>query len=290
MTLLARINIALSIVFILGVTVAGFISHSILQENAKREVMAIARLMIESALAAREYTETEIAPLLAAQLKTTFLPQSVPFYAATQNLDRLRKKRPEYTYKEATLNPTNPRDRATDWEADLIQDFRNNKGHEEIGGERLTANGPSMYLARPIRVRGNECLVCHSTAAVAPDTMKARYGTANGFGWQLNEIVGAQIVSVPLSTALEKADYTFRVFLGTLIGIFVVMFAVVNVLIRVIVLRPVALMASIADQVSKGDMKAARFESDGKDEISQLGQSFERMRRSLEKSMALLDR
>ena len=54
-----------------------------------------------------------------------FLPQSVPFYAASQNFLKLREHHPEYAYKEATFNPTNPRDRATDWEADLIQQFRN---------------------------------------------------------------------------------------------------------------------------------------------------------------------
>jgi hypothetical protein len=41
-----------------------------------------------------------------------FLPQTVPAYAATETLAQLRKKYPNYDYKEATLNPTNPRDRS----------------------------------------------------------------------------------------------------------------------------------------------------------------------------------
>ena len=41
----------------------------------------------------------------------TFLPQSLPAYAATEIFSTLRQQHPEYSYKEAVLNPTNPRDR-----------------------------------------------------------------------------------------------------------------------------------------------------------------------------------
>ena len=37
----------------------------------------------------------------------------------------VRADHPDYTYKEAALNPTNPADRALDWEADFINNFRN---------------------------------------------------------------------------------------------------------------------------------------------------------------------
>jgi hypothetical protein len=54
-------------------------------------------------------------------------------------------------YKEAALNPTNPRDRAVDWEADIINTFRNHPGAaKELVGERDTPTGRSLYLARPI--------------------------------------------------------------------------------------------------------------------------------------------
>ena len=120
MNLLLRINLALAAVIALGAVAAGFICWSILQANARREVLAQAGLMMDSALAIRDYTEEEILPLLHAQMQSEFLPQSVPFYAATQNFLRLHHVHPQYSYKEATLNPTNPRDRATDWEADII--------------------------------------------------------------------------------------------------------------------------------------------------------------------------
>ena len=50
------------------------------------------------------------------------------------------------------LNPTNPRNRAVDWEADIVNQFRNNKDSSEIIGDRDTPTGRSFYVARPIRI------------------------------------------------------------------------------------------------------------------------------------------
>ena len=67
-----------------------------------------------------------------------FLPQAVPNYAATEQFNELRKKYPDYGYKEATLNPTNPRDRAVEWEAELVNQFRNDAAKTTCTGTAST--------------------------------------------------------------------------------------------------------------------------------------------------------
>src|SRR5262249_58574617 len=64
-----------------------------------------ARIMMEAALAVRGYTGSEINALLETQMKYSFLPQSVPAYSANQYFKQLRTKFPDYSYREATLNP-----------------------------------------------------------------------------------------------------------------------------------------------------------------------------------------
>ena len=288
MSLLVRINIALVCVFLVGAYAASWVSKSILAENAKREAIDQARLMMESASAARSYTSKEVEPLLAAHPQTEFLAQTVPFYAATQNMATLRETHPEYAYKEATLNPTNPRDRPADWERDIIEHFRNNASEKEVIGERLTPTGAALYLAHPLQINDASCLVCHSTPAAAPLSMLKRYGDANGFGWNLHEIVGSQIVSVPLAAAQKKADAAYRVFMLSLTSLFALLFIGVNALVYLMILRPMGRIARVADQISSGDMSAPAVAPHGNDEIATLGRAFERMRRSLEKSLALL--
>ena len=290
MTLTTKTNLALAAVFAAGLCATGYLSHAILLENAKREVITHAGMMMESALAARAYTINEIKPLLADRLGEVFLPQSVPSYAATQEFRQLRQTHPEYWYKEATLNPTNPSNRSTEWETDIIQQFRNDADLTEVIGERQTPTGPSLYLARPIRVKESGCLTCHGVPGDAPPTMKALYGSNNGFGWKLNEVVGSQIVSVPLAVPFERARYAFWVFIASQMAVLAVIFIVVNVALRLIIIRPVRKMATIADQVSSGDLAVPEFSGGGTDEIAQLGHSFNRMRRSVEKAMEMMRR
>jgi protein-histidine pros-kinase len=287
MSLLLRINAALGAVFIVAVLLAGYICWTMLEANAQREVLVEAGLMMDSAAAVRAYTAKEILPLIAERMKDEFPPQSVPSYAATQNFLRFHEHHPDYAYKEATLNPTNPRDRAADWESDIIQRFRNDPQTEQVIGQRDTPIGKSLYLARPIRAKA-ECLVCHSTPSAAPQSLIARYGGQNGFGWQLNEIVAAQVVSVPFASAAANANREFRAFMTLLIAVFAAAFLVVNVLLYRLVVRPVRRIALVADRVSRGDMSAEDFPQRGAAEIVSVTRSFDRMRTSLQKALRLL--
>ena len=152
-------------------------------------------------------------------------------YSATEVLGMLQVKYPEFAYKEATLNPTNPRDRAAGWEVDVVSQFRSNAELKEAFGQRDTATGPSLWIARPLRITNPACLECHSSVEAAPKTMVDRYGPANGFGWNLNEVIGAQVISVPMSLPLARAERSFRVFMASQVAVFVAVGVVLNVMI-----------------------------------------------------------
>ena len=288
MSLLLRVNLALVVAFAAAATITGLAFRSVLQRNAEHEIAATAELMLDSALAVRDYTASEIAPLLQEQMQSRFLPQSIPFYAATEHFLRLHASRPDYSYQEATLNPTDLRDRAADWQADIIERFRNDPGANQFSGERATPLGLSLYLAKPIRAT-NECLECHSTASSAPRPLVARYGSSNGFGWQVGDVVGAQVVSVPVASAEARATTALRAFAGSLVAVFLALLLVVNLVLYLLVIRPVRRMAKIADRVSVGDLAAPDFPASGGAEIAALGHSFNRMRTSLDKATRLLE-
>jgi protein-histidine pros-kinase len=289
MGLRLKFNLVLLVVFLVGLGVAAWVSRDLLVRNAREEVARNAGLMMETALAIRGYTITQVRPHLELQLMRAFLPQSVPAFAATETLTELRKKYPDYFYKEATLNPTNPRNRAADWEADLVQEFRNRPGLKELGGERDTPTGRALYIARPIQITNPACLGCHTTPDAAPATMIKLYGPANGFGWKLNEVVGAQVVSVPMALPLQNAQRTFYTFMGSLVAVFALVFVVLNVMLNWMIVRPVAQLSHAADQVSTGNFEIPEFPERGRDEIALLGRAFNRMRRSLQKAMQMIE-
>ena len=289
MRLRLKFNLVLIIVFAIGFAAAGAVSYQLLQRNAREEVLRDAGLMMESALSVRKYTVDQVRPELVKVMDEVFLPQIVPAYAATEVFAEMRKKYADYSYKEATLNPTNLRDRATDWETDIVNRFRQGDDAKEIVAERDTPTGRQLYIARPIRISNPACLQCHTSAETSPPTMVKIYGAANGFGWKLNEVVGAQVVTVPMDVPKRNADQTFITFMSSLAGIFVVVFVVLNVMLSLLIIRPIRRLSEVADKVSTGDFSEAEFAEKGRDEVAILASSFNRMRRSLEKAMQMID-
>ncbi|MEK8049362.1 DUF3365 domain-containing protein [Ideonella sp. DXS22W] len=289
MKLLVKFNLIFVSVVAVGVAVSGWIARDLLQNTAREEVLNSARLLMENALAVRSYTSNQIAGLLEEQLQTKFLPQAVPSYSATEVQNALHSKYPAFAYKEATLNPTNPRDRADGWEVDIVQQFRNNAELKEFSGTRDTPAGPSLYVSRPLRITNAACLRCHSSVEAAPKTLVDRYGPANGFGWQFNEVVGAQIVSVPMAVPLARADRAFNVFITAQLGIFAAVGVVLNLMIWWVVVRPVTRLSTLADRVSQGDLEAPEFDARSRDEIGVLAASFARMRASVVQAMKMLE-
>jgi protein-histidine pros-kinase len=289
MKLILKFNLVFIAIFLIGLGAAGYVSNQLLQQNAREEILQNARLVMETALATRAYTSGQVGPLLQTQMKYTFLPQSVPAYSATEVLTGLRKKFPEYAYKEATLNPTNPRNRAVEWEADIVSQFRGGSDRTEIIGERETPTGRALYIARPIKIGDPACLTCHSTVDAAPKTLVDRYGPANGFGWQLNEVIGAQVVSVPTDVPIQRATAAYRTFMISLTIVFLLIGLALNLMLYAMVIRPVSRLSKLADQVSMGNMEVPDFQVASRDEIGTLTESFNRMKKSLVQAMKMLE-
>jgi protein-histidine pros-kinase len=289
MKLLVKFNLVFLLVFLVGLGVSTFIARGLLRQAAKDQVVDTARLLMTGANGVSTYTATQIKPLLETQMKYTFLPQSIPAYSAAEVLEHLQKTYPDYAFKSAMLNPTNPRDRAVAWEEDIVRTFKQHADLKEFIGERETPTGTALYIARPIQLTNPGCLACHSTPEAAPKTLTDKYGPANGFGWTLNEPLGAQVVSVPLTLPLQQADRQLMVVVGVLAGVFLLIGAALNLMLYRLVIRPVRTLAGIADRVSLGEFEAPEFAVKSRDEIGVLSDSFNRMRTSLAHAMKMLE-
>jgi protein-histidine pros-kinase len=288
--LLAKFNLLLIAVFGVGMLLIAYEAQSFLQDQAQAEVLREASLMAASALATRNYTERYITPVIekTTEHTTTFLPQAIPFFASTTTFEQIRQTYPDYTYKEAALNPTNLRDRATDWEADIISYFRNSPKETELVRMRDAATGPSVALAHPIRVESG-CLQCHSQPTTAPKAMIKHYGSQNGFGWNLDEIIGAQIISIPTSLPIKMARQGLTRLLINLSVIFLAAILLIDLGLYFIVIRPLRKISASADRISKGEMDLEQIPVRGNDEVAQVTRSFYRMHTSLKKAMDLLN-
>jgi protein-histidine pros-kinase len=289
MGLRTKFNLVMITAFAIGLAAATLLAREITTEEAKRQMLNEATLIMRAGTAVRSYTQNEIRPLLSEQMAVRFLPHSVPSWSAHTVLQQVQKDFPDYTYKEAALNPTNPADRATNWEADIIDAFKRNTTLSELVVARESPTGQFLTFARPFRLTDRACLACHSTPAAAPATMVDLYGNGNGFGWVLGDVIGAQIVSVPMATAIARANRSLLAFVGALSAVFLVMLVALNLLMHFFILKPIQQITMLARDVSAGKPDIQEYTVKGKDEIASLGRSFNLMHRSLQNAMRMLE-
>lgn len=288
MNLSTKFNLFLFFIFAFCLVIGGFFAHRLTEDNALQQITDQAELIMQEALAVRSYTVNEIRPLLNQLDDGQFHPQTVPAYSATQVANLVRKKRPNYFYKEAVFNPTNPSNKASPKEVEIINRLLYSPDLKRLTGDIRINQQKSLYIAFPIKITNPKCLACHGKPKNAPAAMRAIYGDKGGFGWHLNEIVGAQMVVVPYKLPAELARKTFYSFMVALTILFVILFIALNIMIRKMVLKPVKVMTYLADDLSKGNISGDEVKISGKDEIADLSRSFNRMRRSVTKIIQIL--
>jgi len=284
-----KFTVLLSVVFVVGILSGGLVHWNVISNRARSEITSRGQLLIEAMSAVRSYTSEHIQPLLSDRLATsdTFIPETVPAYSASTVFETVRRQMgySDLFYKEATLNPTNPRDQADAFEADLISRYQSNPSLTELS-EIRTLDGRSVYYtSRPLIVSQQSCLVCHSTPETAPASQLRSYGkNSGGYGWKLNEIIGARIIYVPAGNVLDAANQAYLSIMAIFIVVFAAALLVLNFLLRRYVLQPLKLMSRLAQRISGDEDITAEAKSapvqrvnSRLDELGALGKLFVQM-------------
>ena len=287
-----KFNLLVILMFIIGIILSGSVFWGTLEHRAEAEISSKALIVMETLNGVRNYTQDRVRPLLSERIETEskFTPETVPNFAAREVFEYFRKN-PDYArylYKDAAPNPTNLRDRADEFETQLVQKFRSTDSSQQSGWREFY-EGEVFYVARPLSLEKQSCLECHSTPSKAPQSLLATYGTENGFGWELNQIVASQIIYVPADEVLKSVRRSFVSTLGILAATFILIIFALNFLLKRFVIRRIQKIARTAQAISHGDMKAD-FQEDSKDEIGVLVMAFNRMKYSVEVAMKLLDK
>lgn len=290
----SKFTLILSLVFIGGIVISGFALSEALMKGAEKQITSKGLVLLETMSSVRDYSNIHISPLLQPKVysQQEFIAESVPSYSVREVFETLRQK-PGYQnflYKDATLNPTNLRDKADEFEARLVERFRKEPQTKEISGYRALFGQKVFFIARPLAITNQSCLRCHSSPEAAPKSQLAKYGDEHGFGWKLNEIVATQTIYVPAENVLESARSSFLLIIGLFIGIFALVILLINFLLKRNVIQPIRIMARLAQKISENDnlKNPEELQPEGltkvanrADELGQLGRVFEDMAREL---------
>jgi methyl-accepting chemotaxis protein len=284
LNLAKKLTVLLLLIFIEGIALSGIALAGVLNYKTQDEISSSAWLLLQTINSVRSYTTTEIVPQLQSRLDNNeFIQQAIPAYSSRKVLEGLQKNNDrfkDFLYKEAMLNPTNIRDKADAFEATIVKEFQKDKSLKTVSGFRSVLGKNFFYIAFPLSITEASCLQCHSTPDAAPKTMIDIYGDRNGFGWKLNTINGAQIVSIPANEVLQKARQSLVLVMGVVTLIFASAIYIANFWLKRYVVKPIKQVVRVTEAVSTGDLNA-EFEKVSNDEIGSLVEAFTRMKLSL---------
>ena len=272
-----------------------FLIDNLLGSLATADINTRARGLMETMLAVRQYTDEKTTPIIEPlnfQKSQKFLPQSVPSYAAKSVFAEMQKTTQfrNYSYREAVSYPTNPEDLPSELEAAIINRFRSNPKLQEVSGEDINPILSFHYTAHPLIVTSSSCLRCHSTPEQAPLSLINAYGPKNGFGWKVGEIIGAQIVKVPMNQIYEKKDELKKSLLALIVGCLVALAVVMFYGLDYLLVRPLSKFTIVADAASQSPSTITFPKSSSVEELNRLQRSLERLRVSLLVAMNLVQK
>ncbi|MBE7380294.1 MAG: DUF3365 domain-containing protein [Leptolyngbya sp. SIO1E4] len=253
-----KFSLLLVLVYFLGSSLTIFVFSKHLNDQAEQAVRERAEILLATMQAARDYTRYHLQPLFTESSKWSddFVQEAIPNFTARTMFSDFRQLDAEFhdfSYKEATDNPTNPLDRADAFETKLFNQLKQQPQTTEtrmLSGYRIRQGEKSFYLARPLVMRDVSCLECHGNPRNAPQPLLKMYGNENGFGWRLNDIVAAQMVYVPADKVFGRGRQNLLTITKTLLSIFGAVFIVINLLLWRTVIRPLNILTCTAKRIS----------------------------------------
>ena len=222
--------------------------------------------------------------------KDRFYPALMSGFVVTRaTWDRFKKTLPGYMFKQATIDPLFPDNKADGDETEIINEFRADDTKKRLEGVINKQGEDFFYIATPIKIIKKGCLRCHGNPADAPKDQIEIYGTENGYNWKMGDTVATFIVYVSISKAMEEAKKTAAVLI--LIGAGTILLLIVSIwfFINGSVVKPILTLSARTEEVSLGRNLQETIVHKANDEIGHLASAINRLRISLVKVLKKMD-
>lgn len=275
--------IIIGVLSLIAITAMGFVSYRFSMENAMTEAKTKSMIVLNYVHSTRKYLKNTQRPLVMELIEEDrFYPELMSgFVVARGTYELFQSQLPEYRFKQATLDPLLPKNKADADEVRIIETFRGDPSLTVQDGTIEKDGEDYFYMAQPIKIDNQKCLNCHGDPAKAPKDQVEIYGTSNGYNWKMDDTVAAFVVYVPIRQALDAALKSTQNLV--MIGGGCILFALVVVwffLDRSIV-SPILRLSQRAEDISLGKNIGKKVEAGSAVEISRLANAIDRLRISI---------
>lgn len=284
----SRFIIIMAVIFGVATLLIGVASYSFSKQNAMQEAKSKGEVIFNYILATRDFYRDKQRPLIMEVFeKDRFYPELMSGFVLTRGtFDIFKKNLTGYEFKQATIDPLYPPNKADGWETELIAKFGGKADLKADEGMMTRQNKEGkeerfFYMARPIRVSEKECLRCHGNVNDAPKDQVEIYGAEHGYNWKMGDTVAAYVVYVSVEEALATAKKSAIVLY--LIGAGCLLVALIGIWVFMdrFVVNPIVRLSVKAEEISLGKNMEEGVGFKQNDEIGALAAAIERLRMSM---------
>lgn len=178
-------------------------------------------------------------------------------------------------FRLTSHNVMNPNNKPDTFETGALKRIR-----EEKLPEYFELSPTGFRYARAVHHKAS-CIACHGDANAAPNDVKVRYGTQNGFGFKENDVAGIISVRLPARSFWDVALNVVGVWQLVMI---LAAFVIAMVFMHFAVVTRLKRLTEATQQISlgkPGELRAGRIDPKSHNELDQLALATERLRISI---------
>ncbi len=203
--------------------------------------------------------------------------------AVSRVAENLKELQGRYAIRNVSDNPLNPANSPEPLERDLLQEFRGDPQAKVLHTQGELRGQLMLITSAPI-VSQPGCLQCHGEPDKVHPEITGQYGRTSGYNYKDGDVVGLELVGVPIADVNALAMQRSAAAVGLLTVMFGLIFVTINLLVRRNLISPILEITSAAQAVVKGDLERT-LEIERNDEIGDLARSVELLRRSFAQVM-----
>lgn len=272
------------LVSIISAAVIGAINYKLSQQTTLAEAKEKGELLFDYIQASKDFFRKHQRPMIDDLLvdKNRFYPEIMSgFVVQRMEFDIFKQKNKGFIFKQATLDPLWPDNKANSDEEKIIRYFQQNQSILKKEGTIKKDGRDYFFIAQPVSIEKKFCLKCHSDPSIAPQDQKEIYGTKHGYNWKMGDIVGASFVYISISEALKNAQKNALVLLSVGTGCLFIFICLIWFFLDRKIVAPIVKLSALAQDISIGKNLLQKIEITSKDEVGDLTAAINRLQYSV---------
>ncbi len=277
-----RFNLSLLAVYLLSILVCAPSIYIYTRQTVYAQANTQLGLMVDMVKAIKDYIAKDMRPFFVKEglFHSAGISGIVAVSRVAQNFKELQAN---YSIRNVSDNPLNPANKPEPLENDLLLRFRANKTLTELKVDGIIEGQRMLVRTSPI-VSAKGCLNCHGDPKTTPEQITKEYGTHSGYHYREGDIVGLDLVGVPMADVDAIALQRSATAVGLLTILFGAIFITINLLVRGYLISPILRITTTAQAIAKGSLDQPLV-IQRNDEIGDLARSVELLRRSFAQLM-----